>query len=256
MDNQTLILCVGSAVFAFCLIAIVIVLSKKKKQKREQYLDSPATDSDIRALFHEVFPRMIQRTTEEEWRLAGRNMIKQNGDYRVDFIKAAQKKTEDFYLMGVSEESVLQYFRAHGGNPQNRNASRAICDAIKDIIVTTQTRISQGLSWGGMSPDDFFVFKKQVNGDSVGVYIIYNQTKNMYYVGQAKRLCFRVNQHFTGHGNGDVYADYKYGDQFLIKLITLRESGYDDLDKLERDMIMQYHANIDGYNKTAGNYSS
>ena len=34
MDNQTLILCVGSAVFAFCLIAIVIVLSKKKKQNR------------------------------------------------------------------------------------------------------------------------------------------------------------------------------------------------------------------------------
>jgi excinuclease UvrABC nuclease subunit len=87
----------------------------------------------------------------------------------------------------------------------------------------------------------------------VGVYIIYNATKNKHYVGQAKRLFFRVNQHFTGHGNGDVYSDYKLGDKFTIVLLSLQDSGYYDLDKLEKDMIKKYHAYTEGYNRTAGN---
>ena len=62
-----------------------------------------------------------------------------------------------------------------------------------------------------------------------------------------------MNQHFTGHGNGDVYADYKYGDSFLIKIVKLSSSGYSDLDALERDLIKKYNAYSAGYNKTSGN---
>lgn len=55
-----------------------------------------------------------------------------------------------------------------------------------------------------------------------GVYILHNVTKDKYYIGQGRqvidRVNDRVNMHFTGHGNGDVYADYKYGDIFTIKL--------------------------------------
>ena len=105
----------------------------------------------------------------------------------------------------------------------------------------------------GLPPEQFLNLRKQVQGDVVGVYIIYNITKRKYYVGQAKKLYFRVWQHFTGHGNGDVYADYKYGDKFVIRLLTLQASGYQDLDMLERDMIRQYNAFTTGYNKTIGN---
>jgi excinuclease UvrABC nuclease subunit len=52
-----------------------------------------------------------------------------------------------------------------------------------------------------------------------GVYILNNVTKGMYYIGQAKSIFDRVNQHFTGKGNGDVYADYKYGSVFTITLV-------------------------------------
>ena len=31
-------------------------------------------------------------------------------------------------------------------------------------------------------------------------------------MGQGKAVLDRVNHHFSGRGNGDVYADYKYGD--------------------------------------------
>lgn len=86
-----------------------------------------------------------------------------------------------------------------------------------------------------------------------GVYILYNKTKNMYYVGQAQYIFDRVNAHFTGKGNGDVYADYKYGDEFTVKMISLEKSGYKSLNELERHTIMVYDAFSKGYNKTRGN---
>lgn len=109
-------------------------------------------------------------------------------------------------------------------------------------------------NYNELTPEQFFNLRKKTKGDMVGVYIIYNQNKKMYYVGQATRLFFRVNQHFTGHGNGDVYADYKRGkDKFTIKLLPLVNSGYYDLDKLEKDMIAKYDSYNNGYNKTQGN---
>lgn len=86
-----------------------------------------------------------------------------------------------------------------------------------------------------------------------GVYVLYNTDRDMYYVGQAQKIFSRVNNHFTGKGNGDVYADYKYGDHFEIQLIPLKNSGCKNLNELERYTIHLYHANETGYNKTKGN---
>lgn len=86
-----------------------------------------------------------------------------------------------------------------------------------------------------------------------GVYILYNKSKDMYYVGQGKQVLNRVNSHFTGKGNGDVYADYKYGDEFTIRMIALENSGFETLNELERNTISYYNAFADGYNKTRGN---
>ena len=86
-----------------------------------------------------------------------------------------------------------------------------------------------------------------------GVYILYNDTKDMYYVGQGQKVLNRVNSHFTGKGNGDVYADYKYGDKFTIKMIALNKSGFTTLNELERHTISTFDAYAKGYNKTCGN---
>lgn len=115
-----------------------------------------------------------------------------------------------------------------------------------------------------VSPEEFFKIRNASNGgrgrkhistkyDFAGVYIIYNKTKNMYYVGQGQKVFQRVNSHFTGHGNGDVYADYKYGDNFVIKMIELEKSGFNTLNELERNTIKTYNAYAKGYNKTRGN---
>lgn len=115
-----------------------------------------------------------------------------------------------------------------------------------------------------VTPKEFFNIRNSSNGgrgkkhistkyDFAGVYILYNHTKNMYYVGQGKKVFQRVNNHFTGHGNGDVYADYKYGDKFTIKMIALKNSGFKTLNELERNTIKTYDAYSKGYNKTRGN---
>lgn len=123
-----------------------------------------------------------------------------------------------------------------------------------------------GLSHGAveLSPEEFFELRKASFGGRgspqfskkygfAGVYILYNSTKNKYYVGQGKNVLNRVNMHFTGKGNGDVYADYKYGDKFTIKMISLKHSGYRSLNELERNTIAVYNARATGYNKTVGN---
>ena len=114
-----------------------------------------------------------------------------------------------------------------------------------------------------ITPSEFFNLRRRANSyraiksdptyNFTGVYILFNKTKNMYYVGQAKHVFDRVNQHFTGKGNGDVYADYKYGDEFTIKMINFENSGYSSLNELERHTIWVYNAYSKGYNKTRGN---
>ena len=106
-----------------------------------------------------------------------------------------------------------------------------------------------------MTVKDFFTLKesKQKTDEFTGVYILHNETKDKYYVGQAVRVFGRVNQHFTGHGNGDVYADYKYKDEFKVRLVPLSKSGFDSIDKAEKFFIQKFNANTKGYNKTAGN---
>lgn len=109
-----------------------------------------------------------------------------------------------------------------------------------------------------LSPKQFFALRQSCHGrmtnfEFEGVYIIYNLDKKMYYVGQSVHVPSRVNAHFTGKGNGDVYADYKYGDRFEIRMVKLQGSGYSRLDDLERELIEMYHCCERGYNRKKGN---
>lgn len=115
-----------------------------------------------------------------------------------------------------------------------------------------------------LSPQEFFEMRNKKFGGRggalysnnfifSGVYILYNQSKDLYYVGQGKKVFDRVNSHFTGKGNGDIYADYKYGDKWTIKMIALDHSGFDRLNALEKYTIEIYNAYEKGYNRTRGN---
>lgn len=95
--------------------------------------------------------------------------------------------------------------------------------------------------------------KTDISGNVTGIYILHNITKDLHYIGQATKVLQRVNNHFTGRGNGDVYADYKYGDEWTIRVVRLIDSHFDNLDDLEKHAIGLYDAFNNGYNKTRGN---
>lgn len=86
-----------------------------------------------------------------------------------------------------------------------------------------------------------------------GVYILHNRTTGRYYVGQASHLYDRTHKHFTGRGNGDVYADHKRGDDWRVTLVRLADTSFESLNDLERHFIQKYDAYANGYNKTRGN---
>ena len=107
-----------------------------------------------------------------------------------------------------------------------------------------------------LTPEEFFKLKRKTSDfggrskyDESGVYVIFNKSSSMYYVGQSIHLIKRVNDHFTGKGNGDVYADYKYGADFEITLIPCPR---EDLNKVERHYIEIFNAYGKGYNKNKG----
>ena len=113
-------------------------------------------------------------------------------------------------------------------------------------------RISKGETT--ITPKQFLKLRKEKEMPVFkGVYVLHNKTRNKYYVGQGINVMARINQHFSGKGNGDVYADWKYGDRFRIKIIPLKGSRRKSLDELERVTINKYNAFSQGYNKTRGN---
>ena len=137
---------------------------------------------------------------------------------------------------------------------------------LANTAVKRQERHIRALAEGALavSPEEYFAMRERSFGDPGtplyeedqdfrGVYVLFNEDKNKYYVGQGVRVLSRINNHFSGRGNGDVYADYKYGDTFTIRIIPLAGSGAESLNQLERETIEYFDAFASGYNKTRGN---
>lgn len=194
----------------------------------------------------------------DDFHSKGRPLKTKKGQYRIDFLNAVDKEyakiTKQCCDGVLMCDDLCRYAERHYRRVRAKDLYRIIGDFMEHREDLVMENLDIFLSeCGDITPEEFFEVKKVQKGDMVGVYVIHNESRDMYYVGQAKKLFFRINQHFTGHGNGDVYADYKYGDDFSIKIIRLTESGYSDIDQLEKDLIEKYDACVSGYNKTAGN---
>lgn len=94
------------------------------------------------------------------------------------------------------------------------------------------------------SAEEFMSQRKALTqqGEITGIFIVHNATKDLYYVGQSAKAIDRAAIQFLGRGNCDVYADYKYGDSFNVRIIQLSESGYESLNELKRAAIQALEA--------------
>ena len=75
----------------------------------------------------------------------------------------------------------------------------------------------------------------------------YQGYKNVY-VGQSIHVFQRVRNHLTGHGNGEVYADVKYGKHVYVQIVPCKQ---EDLNRTEIRLIEAFDATR-SYNKTVG----
>lgn len=98
------------------------------------------------------------------------------------------------------------------------------------------------------SAEEFMAQRKALTqqGEITGIFIVHNATKDLYYVGQSAKAIDRAAIQFLGRGNCDVYADYKYGDSFNVRIVPLSESGYESLNELKRAAIQALEAAGEG----------
>lgn len=140
-------------------------------------------------------------------------------------------------------------------------------------IRTTRKKLDTLRHKGRMfTPEELLEHKATQDRSSLancaGIYIIHNRSKDMYYVGQAKKLVDRASQHFTSNPTNnqarkrmnelmnlpEVYVDYRSKDQFSISLLPLDNSSFSTLNEFEDNAIRAYDAVAPaGYNRISGN---
>lgn len=94
------------------------------------------------------------------------------------------------------------------------------------------------------SAEEFMSWRRALlqQGEVTGIFIVHNATKDLYYVGQSAKAIDRAALQFLGRGNCDIYADFKYGDAFNVRIVPLSTSGYESLNELKRTAIKKLEA--------------
>jgi hypothetical protein len=105
-----------------------------------------------------------------------------------------------------------------------------------------------------LSTKEWVPLSKMLNSadkGGIGIYVLFNESKNKYYVGQAKALTARIKKHFEIE---QIARDFLAGDKISVKTLTAAELGGDfRLDHIEKLGIELYDAEQSGYNRTVGN---
>ena len=151
--------------------------------------------------------------------------------------------------------TVLAYYSIK--NWQAEQERRAARKAALEQWLANPTQDVNQWNWVGQKYDSnaFLNYYRSLYGrldekDYSGVYVIKNLNNNSYYIGQSIKILRRVKSHLSGKGNGDVYADYKYGAPLEITLIEIPQER---LNEIERLLIQELETNTQGYNRTKGN---
>ena len=163
-----------------------------------------------------------------------------------------QKKLEAYYQSDEYKEKVRQR------KEQERIKAQKQQEAYKLALAKKKAEEDWLNGFTDLAIPDFFDLYEKNKQTITGVYIIHNNSKNKYYVGQATKIFDRVYNLFTGNGGNagskELFYDYvKTRDQFTVKIVPLNKSNFNSLDALEKYFITKFKAKAVGYNKTAGN---
>ena len=192
---------------------------------------------------------------EESWREKLLPSSQENFvTYFVQFSPSSGEGDEKTFHMGFDE--FRSFCRSRG---ELQHIDKSIENIIKNESDTREAVRSQEVMKHFITKEQFDAAYESNHGiDRPGVYIILiydaeqrKHTLSNYsdvYVGQSAMVYHRVRQHFSGHGNGDVYADIKFGKTAYVQLVFCEER---ELNDLEKKYIAEYNATA-SYNNTRG----
>ena len=73
--------------------------------------------------------------------------------------------------------------------------------------------------------------------DAPGVYVIYNATKDIHYVGKSEKVCGYLRNLFTGFVESDVLTDFTNNDDLKIRIYMLKSSDCRAIEELEDKIL-------------------
>lgn len=153
-----------------------------------------------------------------------------------------------------------------------RKEALIVAGAIATVVTLMLRALVKGIKKRGkrkrlgkeepLSAEDYLGLWEHLRvGDRPGCYVIsiydkkpsdkdVRQCKNYdeIYIGQSINVYRRVRNHLTGHGNGDVYADLKYGKFVYVRFVFCSKAH---LNRIEKDLISRFNA-TKSYNRTGG----
>lgn len=83
--------------------------------------------------------------------------------------------------------------------------------------------------------------------DFKGVYCIKNNSKQKYYIGMGDKVFRKVERHFKGYGNQDIFSGYNKKNQFSVMFFRFEGSGYDSLTEYENCIKKEKANELVGY---------
>lgn len=87
--------------------------------------------------------------------------------------------------------------------------------------------------------DDIKLMKQY---DFEGVYILHNCTRNIYYIGNSRKVFHKIERQFKGYEDPDVYNEWSRKHIFTVKIYRFEESNYSSINKLKNNLMNEYEA--------------
>lgn len=240
-------------VVAVSIIVIIVVLAWSLYFENKHLNIRKCTRCN--AYVNGVFKRLANKDITQEFENVGRPIYDVSGEYKSDFLLAVNNRQLDMmnicFFGDYFCEDFCKFVETNYPDVTRRHLAKIIDEYLihrDKMLHETFDRYIRRNSDIPLSVSEIKNIKKHNMIDIVGVYIIYNETKNKYYVAQSVNVFGKLMKHFDGTGHPDIYADYNDNNDFSITIVKLDESGYESLDALEQDLIIRYDSVNSGYN--------
>lgn len=141
-------------------------------------------------------------------------------------------------MVSLCGDAAGVYFSAKKKGPEARKTLEKILDLNQDVPIEDFLKMYDMRIYDMNSQQNDIKFMKSV--DFEGVYILRNQTKNKCYVGKASKVFKKIERHFKGYGNEEIYTDWKNGNKFYVNIVKFETSDFENINLLEKDIKLRY----------------